>query len=63
MALSVISRLQPADVQGFIRPNVVEDWLEDLEKIFEIMQCTEEEKYRLAIFTLQGDAHIWWKSV
>lgn len=27
------------------------------------MQCTEEEKYHLAIFTLQGDVHIWWKLV
>lgn len=25
--------------------------------------CTDEEKYRLAIFSLQGDAHIWWKSI
>lgn len=38
--------------QGSLDPKVAKDWIEELERIFQVMHCTEEEKYLLAIFTV-----------
>ncbi|XP_020523622.1 uncharacterized protein LOC110007368 [Amborella trichopoda] len=34
-----------------------------VEKIFEVLQCTEEQKVRLGTFMLEGDVEHWWGSV
>lgn len=38
--------------QGSLDPKVAKDWIEELERIFQVMHCTEEEKYLLAIFII-----------
>ena len=40
-----------------------ESWLESTERFFNLMQCTQEEKFDYAVFLLQGDAYSWWKTV
>ncbi|XP_030443795.1 uncharacterized protein LOC115666158 [Syzygium oleosum] len=37
-------------------------WMEELEKAFEVLGCTEEEKVTLAVYQLQGNANDWWKA-
>ncbi|XP_011625196.1 uncharacterized protein LOC105421033 [Amborella trichopoda] len=34
-------------------------WRRQIEKIFEVLQCTEEQKVRLGTFMLEGDAEHW----
>ncbi|XP_020517674.1 uncharacterized protein LOC110006473 [Amborella trichopoda] len=36
-----------------------ERWRRQMEKIFEVLQCTEEQKVRLGTFMLEGDAEHW----
>ncbi|XP_063942338.1 uncharacterized protein LOC135150117 [Daucus carota subsp. sativus] len=54
------------------RPNVfkeakhpmdAEAWIDHMEKIFRVLNCSEEEKARFGIYRLEGDASTWWKSV
>ncbi|TYK30559.1 Transposon Ty3-G Gag-Pol polyprotein [Cucumis melo var. makuwa] len=40
-----------------------ENWLNMLEKCFDVMNCPEERKVRLATFLLQKEAEGWWKSI
>ncbi|KAA0035073.1 uncharacterized protein E6C27_scaffold57G001380 [Cucumis melo var. makuwa] len=40
-----------------------ENWLNMLEKCFDVMNCPEERKVRLATFLLQKEAKGWWKSI
>lgn len=39
-----------------------EDWLENMEKIFGTMICTETQKVAFATFVLEGEASQWWKA-
>ena len=34
-------------------------WVEELEKVFEVLGCTEEEKVTLAVYQLQSNASDW----
>ncbi|KAL1823702.1 hypothetical protein ACET3Z_010480 [Daucus carota] len=54
------------------RPNVfkeakhpmdAEALIDHMEKIFRVLNCSEEEKARFGIYCLEGDASTWWKSV
>ncbi|TYK27278.1 uncharacterized protein E5676_scaffold244G00450 [Cucumis melo var. makuwa] len=40
-----------------------ENWLNMLEKFFDVMNCLEKRKDGLATFLLQKDAEGWWKSL
>lgn len=42
----------PPTFKGSLDPKVAEAWLEEFEKIFDVMECLKEEKNHLAIFTL-----------
>ncbi|XP_074323035.1 uncharacterized protein LOC141659982 [Apium graveolens] len=44
-------------------PMDAEAWIDHIEKIFRVLNCCEQEKARFAIYRLEGDASIWWKSV
>ncbi|XP_056166346.1 uncharacterized protein LOC130137872 [Syzygium oleosum] len=37
-------------------------WVEELEKAFEVLGCTDEEKVTLAVYQLQENANDWWKA-
>ena len=41
---------------------VTEDWISRMEKIFEYLQCTDEQKVRYATFMLERDAEHWWRT-
>ncbi|XP_011627311.1 uncharacterized protein LOC105421496 [Amborella trichopoda] len=38
-------------------------WQMQVEKIFRILQCTDEQQLRLGTYILKGDAEHWWHSV
>ncbi|KAA0044984.1 retrotransposon protein, putative, Ty3-gypsy subclass [Cucumis melo var. makuwa] len=49
--------------EGSTDPADAEDWLNMLEKCFDVMNCPKERKVRLATFLLQKEAEGWWKSI
>ncbi|KAA0037490.1 retrotransposon protein, putative, Ty3-gypsy subclass [Cucumis melo var. makuwa] len=49
--------------EGSTDPADAENWLNMLEKCFDVMNCPEERKVRLATFLLQKKAEGWWKSI
>ncbi|XP_074373744.1 uncharacterized protein LOC141714102 [Apium graveolens] len=44
-------------------PMDAEAWINHMEKIFRVLECSEVEKARFATYHLEGDANTWWKSV
>ncbi|CAL2254313.1 unnamed protein product [Prunus armeniaca] len=39
-----------------------ETWLTDVELVFEVLQCPDGDRVRLAAFLLKGNAYHWWKT-
>ncbi|XP_020204627.1 uncharacterized protein LOC109789965 [Cajanus cajan] len=39
------------------------NWLTEIDKIFNVMECLLAQKVRLATFMLTADAHFWWEGV
>ena len=42
---------------GTLDPTEAESWLESTERVFNLMQCTPEERFDYAVFLLQGDTY------
>ncbi|XP_057794396.1 uncharacterized protein LOC131010747 [Salvia miltiorrhiza] len=51
----------PPRFNGRDGPLAAEEWLEELERIFTHINCTEEQKVSCAVFQLKEDARQWWK--
>ncbi|XP_038985611.1 uncharacterized protein LOC120111773 [Phoenix dactylifera] len=49
--------------RGTTSPQEAEAWIDKMKKAFRVMECTEEENVKFAIYMLQDRAHHWWKSV
>ncbi|KAA0032107.1 DNA/RNA polymerases superfamily protein [Cucumis melo var. makuwa] len=58
-----LKKLGATVFEGSIDPADAENWLNMLEKCFDVMNCPEERKVRLAIFLLQKEAEGWWKCI
>ncbi|CAA0826246.1 Uncharacterized mitochondrial protein AtMg00860, partial [Striga hermonthica] len=43
-------------------PRLVEEWIQGLETIFEITECTERQRIICAQLQMTGDARLWWNS-
>lgn len=41
--------------------DAADNWKMKLEKIFDAMECTDEQNVRFAVFTLEGEAEHWWR--
>ena len=52
-------RLRPPQFDSTDDPLVADDWLRTIEKKIDLMQCTPEEKVRLAAHQLEGAASAW----
>ncbi|XP_030446295.2 uncharacterized protein LOC115669129 [Syzygium oleosum] len=55
-------KLQPPKFEGVGDPEAASKWVEELEKAFALLGCTEAEKVTLAVYQLQGNANDWWKA-
>ena len=58
-----LKKLGATVFEGSTDPADAENWLNMLEKCFNVMNCPEERKVRLATFLLQKEAEGWWKSI
>ncbi|XP_057779774.1 uncharacterized protein LOC130998371 [Salvia miltiorrhiza] len=51
----------PPRFNGRDGPLAAEEWLEELERIFTHINCSDEQKVSCAVFQLKEDARQWWK--
>ncbi|KAL2250050.1 UNVERIFIED_CONTAM: hypothetical protein Sindi_2478700, partial [Sesamum indicum] len=59
-----IVRRQGAKVfTGTTDPAEGEEWLRNMERVFDIIECTFEQKLRYAVSLLEKDALDWWEIV
>lgn len=49
--------------KGCVDAKEAEDWLREIEKIFKIMRCSDEEKVLLVEFSLKAEAQVWLESM
>ncbi|MQL68352.1 hypothetical protein Taro_000613 [Colocasia esculenta] len=54
--------LNPPRFSGSPDPDEAENWQEEIERIFQVTQCTNREKVVLATFQFTKDARAWWKA-
>ena len=55
-------KLKPPKFEGVGDPEAASKWVEELEKAFALLGCTEVEKVMLAVYRLQSNASDWWKA-
>ncbi|CAJ2668539.1 unnamed protein product [Trifolium pratense] len=53
---------KPPTFTGGYNPDGAHKWLEELEIIFEAMDCSEEGKTTLGTYVLREEANVWWKN-
>jgi hypothetical protein len=53
-------RLNPPSFEGSIDPLEAEKWVQEIEKVFKVLKCLEEDKVTYATHMLQGLAQNWW---
>ena len=54
---------RPKTYNGATDPVVLEDWINETEKILEVVNCPENLKVKLAAFYLVGPAELWWRAL
>ncbi|XP_057960665.1 uncharacterized protein LOC131152809 [Malania oleifera] len=56
-------KMNPPAFSGGTDPAVAENWVQEMEKIFAVLQCSEEQKVLFATYRLTGEAERWWSAV
>ena len=54
---------RPPQYDGEADPVRFENWLAEMEKLLEVINCPAHLKVKLASFYLSGPAELWWRSV
>ena len=57
-----LRKLGATPFRGTLDPAEAESWLESIERVLNLMQCTPDKRFDYAVFLLQGDAYNWWKT-
>ncbi|XP_058223388.1 uncharacterized protein LOC131333072 [Rhododendron vialii] len=55
-------KTNPPPFIGTDKPSDAEAWLLQMEKIFDVLGCSEAQKVSFATYKLQGGAEHWWRS-
>jgi len=53
-------RCNPPKLNGKVNPDEADQWVRDIERIFEATQCLEERKLFYAIYMLIEEVEFWW---
>lgn len=56
--LEKFTKLKPPKLD----PLEADEWIIQMDKLFEAMLCPEEENIQLDTFTFKGEAEYWWKT-
>ncbi|KAL3730013.1 hypothetical protein ACJRO7_027076 [Eucalyptus globulus] len=55
-------KLKQPRFTGASDPEAVTFWIRELEKVFALLRCSEEDKVVLTVYQLQGNASTWWEA-
>ncbi|XP_038975746.1 uncharacterized protein LOC120106766 [Phoenix dactylifera] len=55
--------MAPSAFKGTTSTQEAEAWIDEMEKAFRAIECTDEEKVKFATYRLHDRAHHWWMSV
>ncbi|KAK4279641.1 hypothetical protein QN277_011387 [Acacia crassicarpa] len=53
----------PPAYKGTIDPVALENWIRDMEKLYEVTNCPENMKISIGSFYLEEEADSWWSIV
>ena len=56
-------RLEALEFSRTTDPTQAKAWLTRIEEVYDLMQCTDELKFRIEVHMLKGRALTWWKFV
>nr|KYP47741.1 hypothetical protein KK1_030573 [Cajanus cajan]KYP47746.1 hypothetical protein KK1_030578 [Cajanus cajan]KYP47747.1 hypothetical protein KK1_030579 [Cajanus cajan] len=54
-------KCHPPQFKGDAYPEVADHWICELEKIFAVMECSQERRLAYAVYMLVGEAEHWWR--
>ncbi|KAF7842127.1 uncharacterized protein G2W53_004425 [Senna tora] len=54
-------KAKPPTFRGEFNPTLAEEWIQELEKLFKVLRCSNEQKVENAIYMLASEAENWWK--
>ncbi|GKC11997.1 hypothetical protein Tco_1008779, partial [Tanacetum coccineum] len=60
--LERFNKQKPHSFEKAVAPVDAENWISHIEKIFDVMDCNDAFKTRLAVYKFEGDALAWWKA-
>ena len=52
----------PAKFDGKTSPDAADQWLKDLERIYDAKMCPAENRLTFSVYMLTGEAEHWWSS-
>ncbi|KAL3726558.1 hypothetical protein ACJRO7_031457 [Eucalyptus globulus] len=55
-------KLKPLKFNGMGSPEEAEQWIDGMERIFQLLDYTNAEKIVLAEYQLEGNAKFWWRA-
>ncbi|GJT90975.1 hypothetical protein Tco_1079820 [Tanacetum coccineum] len=61
--LGASDKQKPHSFEKAVAPVDAENWISHMEKIFDVMDCNDAFKTRLAVYKFEGDALAWWKAI
>ena len=54
-------RLSPPTFEGTTEPMEAEKWIIEMEKVFRVLEYSEDEKVACVAYMLRVDAYDWWR--
>lgn len=55
-------KLKPLKFSGMRSPEEAEQWIDGMERIFQLLDCNDAKKITLAEYQLEGNAEFWWRA-
>ncbi|KAF1893996.1 hypothetical protein Lal_00003911 [Lupinus albus] len=59
--LNEFRKQNPSHFQGGFAPDATNEWIQDLERIFRAMGCSDVQKVTYASYMLMKEAENWWE--
>ncbi|KAL3723944.1 hypothetical protein ACJRO7_036023 [Eucalyptus globulus] len=56
-------KLKPPKFSGMGSPEEAEHWIDGMEQIFRLLDCTATKKITLVEYQLEGNAKFWWRAL
>ncbi|XP_027934880.1 uncharacterized protein LOC114190266 [Vigna unguiculata] len=53
---------RPAKFDGKTSPDAADQWLKDLERVYDAKMCPVEDRLAFSVYMLTGEAEHWWSS-